>query len=411
MKVLLSAYACRPGWGSELGVGWRWALETARRGHDVWVATRTRYRAAIEQDLATFPHRDRLNFLYYELPAWLARRFEVDRYGQLHNFLWQWRAARAMTRHHRDLGFDVVHHVSYVAVRYPSFMWRLGVPFVFGPVGGGDTAPLALRRGYSLRGWFTDMLRDLSNWFIRYDPTMRRTFRHARIIFATSPATRDVIPERYRHKVRLDYGLGIDAMGEPSPSLHAAPEDAGRLRILYIGRLACWKGVHLGIEAFAKMLKTHADARLTIVGSGPERAHLGRLADRLGLADAIEWISWVDYSELSKLYSSHDAFLFPSLHDSAPWVVLEALVHALPVICMDLGGPGIIVDDTCGRVIVTRDRSKRDVVDDIAAALRRLADDPALRRRLAQGALEKAGCNAWPKVVERVYRNIEALCE
>jgi hypothetical protein len=70
LKLLMSAYACEPGKGSEPGVGWRWALEAARLGHEVWTLTRENNRPGIEAALAGLGAglASRLHFVYYDLP-------------------------------------------------------------------------------------------------------------------------------------------------------------------------------------------------------------------------------------------------------------------------------------------------------------------------------------------------------
>ncbi len=71
MRVLLSAYACEPGKGSEPGVGWRWAIEIARRGHEVIVLTRANNRTVIETAIKADPTLPpNITFAYYDLPAW-----------------------------------------------------------------------------------------------------------------------------------------------------------------------------------------------------------------------------------------------------------------------------------------------------------------------------------------------------
>src|SRR5215472_13472456 len=89
-RILFSAYACEPDKGSEPAVGWNWAVETARLGHEVWVLTRSNNRTAIEHhDLS----RERnLNFLYYDLPWWVRRlkRCFGDVGVVVYYWLWQW---------------------------------------------------------------------------------------------------------------------------------------------------------------------------------------------------------------------------------------------------------------------------------------------------------------------------------
>ena len=92
LKLLISAYACEPGKGSEPGVGWRWALETAALGHDVWVLTRSNNEPAIAHQLAVLGHPSNLHFLYYDLPPSLRWWKRGGLTVHLYYLLWQWGA-------------------------------------------------------------------------------------------------------------------------------------------------------------------------------------------------------------------------------------------------------------------------------------------------------------------------------
>ena len=165
LKILMSAYACEPSKGSEPGVGWRWALETARLGHEVWTVTRENNRAGIEAGLAPLGAAlaSRLHFVYYDLPPRLRTWKRGGRGVHLYYFLWQWGAYRRARQLHRRQRFDAVHHITFGVTRQPSFMGRLGIPFVLGPLGGAERAPLALRRHFPFAGFVRDMARDVAN--------------------------------------------------------------------------------------------------------------------------------------------------------------------------------------------------------------------------------------------------------
>ncbi len=400
MKVLLSAYACEPGKGSEPGVGWMWARGLARLGHEVWVLTRANNRSPIEA--AAPPQADRLHFLYYDLPAW-ARWWKRGARGvRLYYLLWQWGAYRYAREIHARERFDRVHHVTFVSVRQPSFMGRLGAPFVFGPVAGGESAPWRLRLGCGWRGLALDALRDAANALVRIDPLMVATFRTAERIYVTSEQTRALIPRRFRHKAEVELAIGWDGESAASPAT-GGDNPTGPLRALCVGRLLYWKGLHLGLAAFRRLLDSHADARLTIVGDGAGEARLKRLAARLGIAGNVEWVPWLARDELLALYARHDVLLYPSLHDSGAMVVLEALAAGVPAICLDLGGPGAVVDESCGRVIATEGRGADEVVAALGNALSEVASDGALRSRLAVGAAKRAHSAACASPVTRIY--------
>jgi glycosyltransferase involved in cell wall biosynthesis len=106
-------------------------------------------------------------------------------------------------------------------------------------------------------------------------------------------------------------------------------------------------------------------------------------------------------------YCHYSAFVFPSLHDSSGNVILEALSQALPVICLNTGGPGEILSPSCSIKISVKNRSKAEVVSDLAAAMRNLADNPELRGQMGRRALEFARASTWKDVVSNTYAYIE----
>lgn len=400
MKILLSAYACEPNHGSEPGVGWHWAMELAGMGHDVWVLTRKNNRSTIEAELARMPSIPNLHFIHYDLPRWARWWKKGNRGVYTYYLLWQWGAYRLAKIVHERERFDRVHHVTFVSVRQPSFMGNLGIPFTFGPVAGGERAPLRLRFGYGVRGFVLDAIRDVMNLMVRFDPLMRRTFRQAKEIYVTSEQSRELIPYRYWNKTRIQLAIGWE---ESEDGANCRSHDNSPLRILYIGRFLYWKGMHLGLLAFALFLDSHSDARLTMLGKGPDEARWKQLANELGITKQVDWIEWMSRDELPELYARHDALLFPSLHDSGGMVVLEAMAHGLPVVCLDLGGPGVMVDETCGRVVKTAGAGKREIVQALANAMIEIAEDSMLRAYLQKGALNRVSSFSWKSIVRSVY--------
>jgi len=109
-----------------------------------------------------------------------------------------------------------------------------------------------------------------------------------------------------------------------------------------------------------------------------------------------------------RAYSTHDAFLFPSLHDSSGNAVLEALSCGLPVVCLDVGGPAVLVDSSCGFRVQAGEPPL--AVDTLAQALATLADDAVLARAMSEAATRRARQQfSWKSQVadmERLYRTL-----
>jgi glycosyltransferase involved in cell wall biosynthesis len=111
------------------------------------------------------------------------------------------------------------------------------------------------------------------------------------------------------------------------------------LRLLYVGRLLEWKGIDIALRAVRQLKRWQLDVRFTIVGDGPARSRLAKLAQKLELSEIVEWAGCIPQRAVGDHYRAADLFLFPSLRDSGGMAVLEALAHGLPVVCTELGGP------------------------------------------------------------------------
>jgi glycosyltransferase involved in cell wall biosynthesis len=161
----------------------------------------------------------------------------------------------------------------------------------------------------------------------------------------------------------------------------------------------------LGLRAIAQLRARGIEASLTMIGRGPDEKRWRALAVELGIDDAITWVPWIEQGELMALYASFDALLFPSLHDSSGNVVLEALAQGLPVVCLDLGGPAEMVNEQCGIVVSTQDRTVEQVVESLTNSLYSFARQPAWRTVLRAGARQRVEAFAWHTVVGRVWAN------
>ena len=143
-----------------------------------------------------------------------------------------------------------------------------------------------------------------------------------------------------------------------------------------MGNLITLKGVDLAIEALAA---SGTDATLTLLGEGSYLPAARRLTRRLGVADRVSFRGRLPRAQVLTLYPEFDVFLFPSLHDTGGYAVIEAMFNELPVICLDCGGPAVSVRESCGvKVPVTR---RAEVIAGLADGIRLYDQD---RQRLAE---------------------------
>lgn len=396
MRILLSAFACGPEQGSEPGVGWAWAYQLAKAGHEVCVLTRDYYHQAIDGKL---PELDlpNLHFEYVgvrHVPYWMPGLGVYPYY-----MCWQWNAYLRAKQMHGERRFDLVHHVTYAVFRNSSYLHLLGAPFIFGPVGGGERSPRALRVSMSSRGKCYETMRDIVNLLPRLDPFWRSMLRNSARIAVKTEETRACLPRKSRKRA-----VGaLENMVSEQPYLAGDPGRVQPFKLLYAGRLLSWKGLHLAVRAIA-LVRGQAAVRLTIVGKGEEELRLKEEVCRLGLEQSIKFVPWMPKSEVLALHATHDAFLFPSLHDSGGTVVMEAIAHGKPVICLDLGGPAVTVDEHCARIVNTRDKTEEEVAQGVADAILNLCHlPPAEWEAMRRAAVRRAQFFSPGQVIARVY--------
>lgn len=381
MKILLSAYACEPNRGTEPGVGWNTAVSLTKY-HQIWVFTSNTHRAAIEAELAVRPVAN-LQFVYLDPFGWV---YDWSQEGKkatwdvhFHYYLWQIWAYFVGRSIHKSIGFDLVHHLTYGKYSAPSFLSFLPIPFCWGPIGGAESAPAPFWQDFSLRARTYEVFRTLSQRVGELDPFMRLTAKRSQIVWCKAEDTANRMRSLGAQNVSVMVESGLHP-AEIATLASYPPPTTAPIRFISMGRLLHWKGFHLGLQAFAQA--TLPDAEYWILGEGTERDRLQTLAADLGIVDRVKFWGNLPRNEgLSKLGECH-VLVHPSLHDSGGWVCLEGMAAGRPIICLDLGGPGVQVTAATGFKIPAHNPPQ--AVRELAAAMTTLAQDGNLRLQMGQ---------------------------
>jgi glycosyltransferase involved in cell wall biosynthesis len=361
-RVLISAFACEPFKGSEPEVGWQWAVQMARF-HDVVVLTQSMYREGIENGLKTLGgDRPKPRFIYFDLPAWLQgmRKFSVGL--RIYYVLWQKRARAIVEQEHRKNPFDLLHHVTFAAFRYTAVIWGHGVPCIWGPVGGMESIPMPLLPWNHPVFFVVEVFRNLNN-LIQAAPNndlAKRAAASDTVLVSTVEMQKSL--EKLKFPSQLIPTIGLQTRDLPYRS-HRQSE--GSLRILYVGKIISLKGIDLALRALSV---SATNATLTFIGDGNYLPAARRCVEKLGLNDRVVFRGKLPRDEVLATYPTFDVMLFPSLHDTGGFAVIEAMFNELPVICLDCGGPAVAVRDGCGiRVPIS---SRERVIAGLADAIR-----------------------------------------
>jgi len=205
LKVLVSAYACNPSGSLNLHpgedlTGWR-LMEQLARFHDLWVITHRYNEAGISEALKGKPLPN-VRFHFMELAQALKWLYRIEFGQRIYYYLWQIKAWRIARRLHKEIGFDIAHHVTFGTDWIASYIGAfLPVPFVWGSVGGGQRTPKPLRSEHPLYGRFAEDTWNIAQLFGRRDSVRRRAIRRAKAVLVCNGETRDPVPERFQDKV------------------------------------------------------------------------------------------------------------------------------------------------------------------------------------------------------------------
>lgn len=396
--VLQIAFVCHPTQSMETRIGWRRAIQAAEKCRVTVLHGGPEHTELLETEAERLGLADRLRFVVVErcgLGKLLSRSATTYYMGYR---LWHKCALKEAKRLHRERSFDLVHQTTYCGFREPGYGWKLGVPFVWGPIGGTQSFPAAYLGQMGLREAWIEVCRNVINaWQLRLSPRIRRATKRASVLVAaTNQAAADIRP-LWGKDVPVQLETGLEKPVCPTRPRREANEP---LKILWAGRLRAWKTLPLLLKALP-LLPPDVDWKLRVLGVGSSERPWKRLAERLGIGDRIEWVGWPTYQETLPHYRWADAFAFTSMRDTSGTGLLEALSAGTPIVGVDHQGAADIMTTDCA--IPTPVGRPNDTIRGFATALTRLARDPEEWHRLSEGARRRAENLHWDDQADTLF--------
>jgi glycosyltransferase involved in cell wall biosynthesis len=411
LKILVCAFACLRdpdtrfgfGKGGESELGWNMILQISKFG-EVFVLTDFGNKQEIDNRLKEEKIFG-VNFYYVSLPRFLNF---TKKWIQIYAYLWQIKAYFVSKKLHKENDFDVFHHITYANDWMASFIGALlPVPYIRGPGGGAHRVPKEFAKEYPVKERLAQKIRSIGQWIFRHDLFFIIGQNKAKVILVCNKEAFNALPKKWKEKAQLFPVNGV-SLKDLSLLGTKTENENNNFLILTAGKLIKIKGFDLAIKSFKIFSDKISDAKLIIVGDGPELQNLKKLSRELKLEDKIIFENWVPREKLFEKMLSCNVFLFASLRDGGGEVVVEAMAMGKPVVCFDIAGPGFHIDENCG--IKIKSANPKQAVYDMAKALERLYIDKELRGRLGRGARQKAEENYnWDKLgarIEDIYQRI-----
>lgn len=306
-----------------------------------------------------------------------------------------WRAKnwirKALLRGER---FDLIHQVSPLALRHACPASGLGIPYIIGPLAGSLPTPTLFRNEAPRVSWYKHF-RHFDSLRFRYDPLLRSGYRYSDMVIGVAPYVRTILSAIPLKRFELLAETGVFTLpdiGNTSVLPHRP------LRLLYVGRIIRTKGLRDAIRSLGK-LSNPCLVHLDVVGDGDDRLACEQESRSLGVDAHVTFHGKVPRDQLDQFYRNSHVFLFPSYREPSGNVIFESLSYGLPVVTSTRGGPGFVVDNTCGIRIEPTDPNQYST--DISTAIQSFLDYPINLSAMRLAARERVASMAlWPNKIQ-----------
>ena len=398
-NILVSAYACSPYKGSEPGVGWGFISELCKY-HNLHII--------VEEE--KFKH---------EITEWLSRNNEADvaKYGKFYfikkkrNRLlrkiwppsyyyyyrkWHKDALRLSSNLIYERNIDICHQLTMVGYREPGYLWKLDVPFVWGPVGGAGFFPLRFFASIGMRASLYYALYNFYNYVqMRFSSRVRIAARRADEGLITATSENQYMAMQYwgTQSIQItEVGTIQKKFSFPNPRSNAEP-----LKLVWSGLIIPRKGLFLALKAISA-LSENINVELHILGDGPLRCKAEKLANELGIAEKCIFYGWLPRRDCEELLGNMHGSIITSLRDLTSTVIIEALQYSLPVIAPKHCGFVDVLNDNCG-VLCDIDDPKT-FIHQLADAVTKFYLDESYRMKLSAGASLQGNKFTWAQKIK-----------
>ena len=347
MKILINAYACSPNMGSEPGMAWNWCLHLAKHC-ELYIITEGEFRDKIEEVVPALPQGKNMHFFYNPVTdevrkmCWNQGDWRFYKYYRE----WQWKTYLMAKEICSKEKIDILHQLNMIGFREPGFLWKLsqetGIKFVWGPVDAKDKFPLAYAQGAGLKTKLFLWLKNvITCWQLGHSSRVRKAASVASVVVSASSNS----VRSFKKYMNVDSVL-LNETGCTTEKVSVCkPSDKDTFDILWVGKMDFRKQLGLALKAVAMAYR--ADIRLHIVGGGDDAPYRMQ-AEKLGIMNLCVWHGAVSHDEVQRLMQMSDVFLFTSVAEGTPHVVLEAIANHLPVLCFDTCGHGDSVNEKVG---------------------------------------------------------------
>jgi glycosyltransferase involved in cell wall biosynthesis len=407
-KILVSAFYFNPYKGSESSVGWNIVTRLSNY-FDVTVLTGdVSYKRPHERDLLLWQSQNQpipnltieyispsffiafLDLCHEKIPGLWFLWYVAYR-------KWQKRAYKHALKLHTQKAFNLAHHITMIGFREPGYLWKLPIPFIWGPTSGADNIPNAFysKSDFSLDIFMRNIFNSLQ--IHNYGVYKKAAKKSQCILTVTNETFKNFNNIKGIKKVQNMLETGCGPIENQKPRDIKANE---AIIFIFSGILIPLKALHLFLYALSSISNNVRNWQVHIIGDGPCKQKWQKIVDKNNLQNKVIWHGKVSHDNALKILDKGHVLVHPSLKEGTPHSVLEALSYGLPVICHDACGMGIAVNETCGIKIPLI--NPETSIEGFKNAIIRFLNEPELLNKLSSGAIKRSHELSWDNKVNEL---------
>ena len=395
LKVLINAYACSPGMGSEPGMAWNWVSNLAKFC-ELYIITEGEFRDKIEDVVPTLEQGKNMHFYYNPVSDEIRKMCWNQGDWRFYKYYkeWQWKTYCMAKDICLKQNIDVLHQLNMIGFREPGYLWKLSkeidIPFVWGPIGGLKQFPTAYLQGAGLKMKLFNRLKNFLNiWQLKNDKRVSEAFETAKLLVSSIPDSYKAI-KRYK---------GLESIVIPETGCFLSEDismdrfDEKEFYVMWVGKFDFRKQLPLALKAIA--MTSNPNIILEVYGSGSDEqvASAKEHAETLGIQNKIVWHGNQSNDVVMNAMRQAQLFFFTSVSEDTSTVVLEAVSNRLPVLCFNACGMAAVIDDKVGRKIPLTTPSKS--VQDFSRMLNELEGNRDLLKQMSENCKQRQIELSW----------------
>ena len=395
MIILINAYACSPGMGSEPGMAWNWVSNLAKFC-ELHIITEGEFREKIESVVPTLEQGGNMHFYYNPVSEEIRKMCWNQGDWRFYKYYreWQWKTYLMAKDICSKKQIDILHQLNMIGFREPGYLWKLskenGVPFVWGPIGGLKQFPLAYLQGADLKMKLFNRLKNFLNiWQLKHEKRVDEALKTAKVLVSS-------IPDSYRALKRYK---GMESIIIPETGCFLSDDvsmdrfDVQEFHVMWVGKFDFRKQLPLALKAIA--IANNPNVVLDIYGGGSDVqiASAKKLVDSIGINEKVVWHGNQPNDVVNNAMRNAQLFFFTSISEDTSTVVLEAVSNHLPVLCFDACGMAAVIDHNVGRKIPLSNPVQS--ATDFAKQLNELEHDRGLLKQLSENCKQRQIELSW----------------